>query len=187
MLKTIQGTLPKGGGNDHARDLFCYFINMFRDARDDSLPVTLKAHKTVMGQLEKGKLTLDSSWREWDEVRKNSVLTQTLHNISAVSNKSKTQPPVSKPAFSSSSESKPHNNNGPNKNAGRPCVSFNSKRCYKDSDHGDSKHPDWWWIHICSWCYKNRKDRARHPDSDCPFKSKDLSKSGEGPFRGQFN
>ena len=31
---------------------------MFRDARDDSLAITLRAHKTVMGQLEKGELTL---------------------------------------------------------------------------------------------------------------------------------
>ena len=62
VLKTIQGTLPKGKDNDHARDLFCYFINMFFDATDDSLSIALKAHKTVMGQLEKGKLTLDSGW-----------------------------------------------------------------------------------------------------------------------------
>ena len=189
VLKTIQGTLPKGNENNHARDLFCYFINMFRDAHDDSLAVTLKAHKTVMGQLEKGELTLDSGWKEWDEVRKNSVLTQTLHNITTMNNK--TRAPVTNNKPSTASQSGPsgnsnnqHTSGNVNKSTGRPLVYFNSKRCYNNVDHGDNKHPDWWWVHICSWCFKNCKDRARHPESDCLFKSKDFSKNGDGPSQG---
>ena len=37
-----------------------------------------------MGQLEKGELTTETSWREWNEVRRNSALTQTLQNLSQV-------------------------------------------------------------------------------------------------------
>ena len=65
---------------------------MFHDAREDSLSVTLRAHKTVMGQLEKGELTLDSGWKEWDEVRKNSVLSQTLHIMSAINKSNNSRP-----------------------------------------------------------------------------------------------
>ena len=60
---------------------------MFRDARDYQFQVTLKAHKTVIGQLEKGELILKLGWKEWDEVRKNSVLSQTLQNLTTISNR----------------------------------------------------------------------------------------------------
>ena len=131
VLKTIQGTFPKGKDNDHARDLFCYFTNMFFDARDDSLSITLKAHKTVTGQLEKGKLTLDSGWKDWDEVRKNSVLTQTLHNLSSLN----TKPKYQTNSRSGNSSKSTGNNSGPststssgiNKNARRPCVVCNTR------------------------------------------------------------
>ena len=33
---------------------------MFRDSKDDQLQITLKVHITVMGQSEKGELSMDS-------------------------------------------------------------------------------------------------------------------------------
>ena len=55
--------------------------------KDDAFPISLKAHKTVMGQLEKGELSLDSDWKMWDKVRQHSVLSQTLNNLTSLSSK----------------------------------------------------------------------------------------------------
>ena len=192
ILKTILGTLPKDDSVGHAKDLIKYFTAMFRDAKDDQLIVTLRAHKTVMGQLEKGELSVDSDWHEWDEVRRQSVLSQTLHNLSSLSAKARSIPNNNpKPANTSGGNTQNHGNNSgsPNgskpKGGPRPCVYYNGKRCFKKDDHSDAKHPNWTWWHICDLCWTNRKDKARHPAPDCPFQNKEASKNGEGPFKGQ--
>ena len=192
VLKTILGTLPKDDTVGHAKDLIKYFTAMFRDAKDDQLIVTLRAHKTVMGQLEKGELSVDSDWHEWDEVRRQSVLSQTLHNLSSLSAKARNvSNNTAKPTNTNGGNSQNHGNNGgsPNdskpKGGPRPCVYYNGKRCFKKDDHSDAKHPNWTWWHICDLCWTNRKDKARHPAPDCPFQNKEVSKNGEGPFKGQ--
>ena len=60
IMKTILGTLPQIAENKHTENLLNYFAAMFRDTKDDSFSVTFEAHKTVMGQLEKGELSLDT-------------------------------------------------------------------------------------------------------------------------------
>ena len=140
-----------------------------------------------MGQLEKGELTTESSWRDWDEVRKNSVLTQTLHNISQGNNKpqqnARKNNSTGNSANSDSSASESGGNNS--KSSPRPCTFYNNNRCFKKADHSDSRHPNWMWLHICSYCKKVHNDTARHSEVDCPFKGREASKNGEGPAKGQ--
>ena len=87
VIKTVLGTLPPLTQNKHTENLLNYFSALFRDTKDDSFNITLRAHKTVMGQLKKGELSLESDWQSWDEVRKHSVLTQTLQSLTSFSNK----------------------------------------------------------------------------------------------------
>ena len=81
VMKTVLGTLPQIPENKHTDNRLNFFAAMFRDTKDDAFAITLKAHKIVMGQLEKGELNLESDWQNWDEVRKHSMLTQTLQNL----------------------------------------------------------------------------------------------------------
>ena len=58
--------------------------------------------------------------------------------------------------------------------------------CFKKDDHNDNKHPNWTWLHICSHCMDTRNDKVRHPEVDCPFKTRWFKKWG-GPFKGPIN
>ena len=193
VVKTVLGTLPPLTENRHTENLLHYFSDLFRDTRDDAFSITLKAHKTVMGQLEKGDLSPESDWRSWDEVRKHSMLTQTLQSL--------TSPPIkprqnfnngkdnSKNSPAASQAPKNGNKNGSQNNStntySKPCSYYNLGKCNKNVDHGDKYHSEDIWLHICNFCFTNRKDKARHSDLDCPFKPKDAPKNGDRPFRGQ--
>ena len=190
------GTLPALAENKHTENLLKYFSALFRDTKDDAFGITLKAHKTVMGQLEKGELSLDSNWQAWDEVRRHSVLSQTLSNLTNLStklgnNQNSNGAGKSKAANSSQNQGQSSTANQ-NKNSGdsakpfyKPCTYYNIKKCRQGSDHGDKYHEDKIWLHICPFCMKTRNDRARHSEPDCPFKERDGSKNGDGPLRGQ--
>ena len=124
IIKTILGTLPDMVENRHAKNLIKkYFAAMFRDATDNTLLTTLKAHKLVMGQLEKGELDLEANWREWDEVRRNSVLTQTLHSLSTLNNNKRNL-------------SKSHANQG---SGGNTSTSHSKENSIRSSEQGRSQ------------------------------------------------
>ena len=193
VVKTVLGTLPPLTENRHTENLLHYFSALFRDTRDDAFNITLKAHKTVMGQLEKGGLSLESDWHSWDEVRKHSMLTQTLQSLTSQPNKPRQNSNNGKEnnrnAQSSAQTPRINGKNGPQNNTNnsysKPCSYYNLGKCNRNIDHGDKFHSDDIWLHICNFCFTNRKDKARHSDLECPFKAKDTPKNGERPFRGQ--
>ena len=167
VMKTVLGTLPQIPENKHTDNLLNYFATMFRDTKDDAFAITLKAHKTVMGQLEKGELNLESDWHNWDEVRKHSMLTQTLQNLTS---KTKVTNNASTGKSSNNNQASGNNNNTSNsQNANpktflKPCTFYNLNKCRQQVDHGDKFHADPIWLHVCSYCYKVRKDKACHSD-----------------------
>ena len=142
-----------------------------------------------MGQLEKGELSLESDWQSWDEVRKHSVLSQTLNSLSTLNNRTKQNPPKdnNKQNNSTKAQGNQNTNTGSTntKTFAKPCSYYNTGKCNKKMDHGDKYHSDPIWLHICDYCWQERKDKARHPEYQCPYKSSQAAKNGEGPSRGQ--
>ena len=136
-----------------------------------------------MGQLEKGELSLEAGWREWDDVRKHSVLSQTLHNISTVSARNKSTNAAANPKPKGQQNDNGHS--GQRSRIDKACSFYNSNRCFRNAEHKDKNNHNVFWMHICSWCLSERKDKARHNELDCPFKGKEVPKNGEGPTRGQ--
>ena len=129
IIKTLSGTLHDCPQNVNTANLLKYFNGMFRDAKDDSLPITLRAHKTVMGQLEKGELSLEAGWREWDDVRKHSVLSQTLHNISTVRAKNKNV--GSAPTQKNKNQQNDGSNNGPRNRIDKACSFYQLQQVFQ--------------------------------------------------------
>ena len=189
IIKTIYGTLVDCNENVNTANVLKSFKGMFRDARDDTLHVTLPAHKTAMGQPEKGELSLDAGWRVWDDVRKHSVLSQTLQNLSMVGNKGGKNISGNQKNCSNArnhSQSNATNNAHTQRTINKACSFYNTKRCYKNVDLPDNNNPNLIWMHICEWCLTERHEKAIKSEPDCPFKGEDQgAKNGNLPARGQ--
>ena len=187
-FRIVEATLPKEKINRYAWDLLQYFGRMFAAGKEDNLQTIKTAHKQVMVEIEIGSLD-NKRWEEWDNRRKEMIIDLNFQQKSNgfrdnnfTKSQSKKQATSDKDSYAPTSNKKNFD-----KPTFAPCVFYNGNTCRNDNDH-ENKMNGGQWMHICSWRFKNRSDKARHREQTCPFKpegSSTESKNWRGPNKGR--
>ena len=148
-IEIVLPTIPQGPATQIARDHIRYLQQMMRDTSSAPWHLIRSTHKQILLMVEHKQLKWENAAAR-DTIRAAQLLIAKEEAIQAkLSNL---------PAKSTNTGNKPQPKEA------KPCQSFNNGTCTHLKDHDiDGTR----FLHVCSQCFKHRKQRHRHQVSAC--------------------